>query len=151
MVQIESPVLIEDTATAAEVDAVVRSFARAGLDVEVVPAVARRSADLLPWLVRVAVLVPIGSFFATFGAEAGKDAYSALKAWILDLAAVRSGSGDGSGSIELVDPDATHLIFSNSISEEAIEALRLLDWTAKRGDYLVWDAQRREWWDPTRR
>jgi|SRR5689334_5155909 len=148
---VESPVLIEATASPAEVDAVARAFERAGLSVEVVAAVERRSIDLLPWLVRVALLVPVGSFFATFGSEAGRDAYAALKAWIRDLSDARNTAGNGRGSIELVDPDSTHVVFPSSISEEALDALRLLDWSATRGDYLVWDAERRVWWDPTKR
>jgi hypothetical protein len=41
-------VVVEDTASPAEVAAVREAFARAGFEVEVEPAYARRSADLLP-------------------------------------------------------------------------------------------------------
>jgi hypothetical protein len=43
------------------------------------------------------------------------------------------------------------VILSSTLPDEAIEALGELDWTEKRGDYLVWSDDRREWRDPTKR
>jgi hypothetical protein len=45
----------------------------------------------------------------------------------------------------LRDPDRTNLILHSSYPDEALDALRELDWDAVRGDYLVWDEERRGW------
>jgi hypothetical protein len=47
----------------------------------------------IQWIVYVVLATPIGAFFASFGSEAGKDAYGAVKAWVQDLAAARQATG----------------------------------------------------------
>ncbi len=148
---IDGPVLIEDTAPPEHVTTVTEAFRRAGFDVEVAPIFHRKAADLLPWLVKVVVILPIGAFFTSFAVEGGKDAYGAVKEWIKDVSASRTGAGTGEGSLWLSDPDRTNLVLSSSLPDEAIEKLRDIDWGAKRGDYLVWNASRSEWMDPTKR
>jgi hypothetical protein len=128
---------------------VTAAFARAGLKVEVSPEYNRRAVGDLPWVVNVVLLVPIGAFFAKFGSEAGKDAYAAVKDWIRDVWEARRDAGTGTGSIDVSDPDASHLILSSSYPPEALDALCDIDWSEKRGDYLVWDHERRVWRDPT--
>ena len=63
-----------------------------------------------PWVVQVVVLVPIASFFARFGAEAGKDAYAAVREWVREGWEARGGAGTGEGSLVLMDSEASHLI-----------------------------------------
>ena len=139
MAYIKQPVLIEDTAPPEHVDAVAAAFARAGFEVEVAPVFGRKSADVLPWIVRVVLLVPVGAFFATFGAEAAKDAYSALKELLRDVSAARRGAGTGEGSLVLSDPHSSNLVLPSSLPDAAIEALREIEWHEKRGAWLVWD------------
>ncbi len=144
-------VIVEDTATPDEVAAVKEVFARAGFDVEVDAAFGRRSADVLPWIVSVVLVTPIVAFFASFGAEAGKDAYGAVKAWIAELFAARRKSGNGEGAVELKDPDGTTLILSTRYPKDAIDALARISWDQHRGGYLTWDSEAGEWRDPLKR
>jgi hypothetical protein len=60
------------------------------------------------WIWQVVVAVPIGAFFASFGTEAGKDAYKSLKQLIqrLSKAARRQGAPDIARTIELSDTDS---------------------------------------------
>jgi hypothetical protein len=146
-----SEVLIEDTATAAEIGAVAGCFSAVGYDGEVLAAYGRRSIELLPWIVYVTLSVPIAAFTASFGAEAGKDAYAAFKEWLSLVFDARRGSGNGSGAIELVDPAGTRLILATRTSDEALDGLANVDWETKAGHYLVWDEALHEWRDPTKR
>jgi hypothetical protein len=148
---ISQPVVIEDTAPSEHLDAVAQAFASAGFDVEVVADYGRRSMDLLPWVVLVDLLVPVRPFFNAFFTEAGKDAYASVKKWLRDVSAARAGAGTGEGAIQLRDPEHTNVILPSALPDEAIDALRDLDWDEVRGDYLVWDGQRKIWRDPTKR
>jgi hypothetical protein len=104
--------------------------------------------DLLPWIVVIYLLdKTIGSFFQGFGTEAGKDAYPAVKTWVKEVFEARRGSGDGSGSLRLRDTDHTTLDLHNSLPDEALDALRTVEWEKVRGDYLTWNGERGEWRD----
>jgi hypothetical protein len=59
-------------------------------DVTPQPVYARRSAELLPWVLQVVLAAPVAAFFASFGGEAGNDAYKTFKDWIKEL---RGGPG----------------------------------------------------------
>jgi hypothetical protein len=144
-------VAIENTATAAQLEAVEAAFRRHGLEVEVRPAYARRAADVLPWIVHITLAAPIAAFFVAFGTEAGKDAYGAVKEWAKDVYRTRRNSGTGQGSITLEDPDQTELVLHSSIPDDALDGLRELDWDQLRGGYLLWDEQRQEWRDYMKR
>jgi hypothetical protein len=148
---IEQPILIEDTAPSGHTKAVARTFERAGFKVEVKAEYGRKAADVLPWVVRAVVLVPIAAFFASFGGEAGKDAYASVKEWVRDVWESRKGAGTEEASLVLMDSDASQLILSSSLPNEALDALRRIDWREKHGGYLVWDSAEREWRDATPR
>lgn len=141
-------VLVEDTASPAEVSEVAEAFRAAGFDVDVDAAYGRKSAGALPWIVYATLAVPFARFFETLAVKAAEDAYAPIKAWIKSIWAARSGSGTGEGSIALEDPEHTHLILPTRLSDEALDALAEIDWDAVRGDYLVWDGR---WHDPTKR
>jgi hypothetical protein len=147
MLEIEEPVLIEATAPVGHAEAVEAVLERSGLDVRVEAAVERRSAGLLPWLIRIAVEGTIYELLKYVAASGT----TGIKEMFRDLVDARDGAGSGKGSIELVDAEHTHVILSSTLPDEAIEALSELDWTEKRGDYLVWSDDRREWRDPTKR
>jgi hypothetical protein len=125
------------------------AFARHGFEVEVAPEIEFRGVG--PWVVSALVLAPFSTFFSAMAAAAGKDAYEALKDWVRDVFASRQGAGRESGRFELADPDRTHLEFPSSIPDRAFDALRDIDWTEQSGDWLVWDDERGEWYDPTKR
>jgi hypothetical protein len=151
-------VAIEDTASAAEVEALEAVFRRHGLDVEIVPDVVRVSNRLLPWVIYITLVAPVASFFTAFGSaigtEAGQDAYRAVKRWVMDVFEARRDSGNGQGSIVLRDLDHTNLVLHTAYPDEALDALRKVDWDELRGGYLVWDEQRRVWrdvWEEERR
>jgi hypothetical protein len=142
-------VYTDEDAQPHEIDAVARAFRDVGFDVEVNPGFVRRSAGPLPWAVIVTLAgVPITAFFTAIAHEAGKDVYAAAKDFILRLWQSRDRP---EGTLEFVDGDGTRLILSTRISKRALEALAEVDWPAKRGHYLVWDEERDEWRDPTRR
>ena len=146
--QIEA-VVTDAEAAPQEIAALEEAFRRAGLDVEVNAVLERKSAgQLVPWVVSVTLTVPIAAFLSTLATEAAKDAYPALKQWVKDVWNARSQRGDGSLALE--DPEGSHVIIATRIPDEAIHGLTEIDWTVKRGHYLIWDEARDEWRDPTR-
>jgi hypothetical protein len=144
-------VVIEDTASATDIEATTVAFRQLGFTRPVEPIYARRSAELLPWVVQATLAVPFAAFFASFGAEAGKDAYGAAKAWIRALWTQRREAAGREGTVHLEDAGQSHLILASTLPEEALDALGGLDWSRVVGDYLVWDDQGRVWRDPTKR
>ena len=146
-------VSIEATASASQLEAVREAFLRAGFDVDVQADWERRSADVLPWLVSVGLGIPIETFFVNFaksagsaaGEQAGKDGYASFKTWFRDLLEARRTTDSGGGEVVLRDPDATTLVLVTSIPDEAIDALRELDWGRLQTGWLAWNAERREW------
>ena len=146
-------VVIEDTATPAEVEAVEEAFRRHGLDVEVRTGYGRKALGESGWVVVVLLGVPVALFFKGFmdelGRAAARDAYGPVKAWIRDV--WRSRGAAGTGSILLRDDEHTTLALSSSLADEALDALREIDWEQQRGGWLLWDAERREWRNPRNR
>jgi hypothetical protein len=140
---IEEPVLIESGAPAGNDVAVANAFSRAGFEVDVEAAIERRGLGDFPWLVRVAVEGSLAGFFGAFGV----DGYAAVKRWIRDVWNAREGAGNGRGSIEVVDSGSSHLILSNTLPDEALNALMDIDWSELSGGYIVWNAERGEWVD----
>jgi hypothetical protein len=134
-------VLIEATATPPQVAAVNDVFARRGFDIEARPVWERRSADVLPWIVQLTLAVPIMAFLQSLGSEAGKDAYAFVK----EVFAARSDSGNGRGAIELSDSEETQLILSSEITDEALAALARIDWEQARGGYMLWNEADHQW------
>ena len=151
MPNIQSPVSVDAAASASEVATIKEAFARNGFDVEVEANLERRAAFVLPWIVQVAVLSPFVAFFKGFGEAAGRDAYEALRSWMHDVFAAREDAESPQGTVQLADPDHTHLEFPTGISDRAFEALRNIDWPEWTGAWMVWDEDRGVWYDPTRR
>lgn len=138
-------------ASPAELHAIDEAFRRIGVDVSSLPAYEMRSAGSLPWVVHITLAAPIAAFFTAVATEAGKDTYALVKQWVRDLLAARAESTRPTGSITVVDTDATTVVVSAGLSDEAIDALSALDWSAVRGDYLIWDEETAAWYDPTKR
>jgi hypothetical protein len=139
-------VLIEGGASDAEVEQVRELFTRRGFRPEVNPGLPLTGGPPteLVWGVYVALAVPISSFFAALGTQAGKDAYEAAKDWVLELLAARR-SEQGPGHITLVHNNATAMRISSEIPPEALDALREIDWSTTPGGFIEWVGDRGEW------
>jgi hypothetical protein len=144
-------VYLDDKASPAELAGIRETFRKHGFDVEPEANYMRKSADVLPWVVVVVLLTPIGSFFRAFGERAGQDAYDAVQAWVREVWEARAASEASEGSLAVEDSDGTHLILSTNIPPEALAALSEIDWAAQQGRYLTWDEVGRVWRDPVHR
>jgi hypothetical protein len=100
---------------------------------------------LVAWIVTVTLATPVAAFFAAFGAAAGKaagkDAYAAFRAWL-----------DGQGSrtydsalVIVKGSDDREVELELPVPEEALDALRELDWSQMPTGSIVWDRQARCW------
>ena len=138
-------VALERGATDDERAAVEEAFRRVGFDVRATDTVEYRSSGPVPWIVMVTLATPIAAFFHAFAAEAGKDAYAAVKQWVRDLWDARATAGEG--AVRLHDAQRSTLVLSTRIPDEALDALSRVDWEAVSGDYLTWDEARGEWGD----
>jgi hypothetical protein len=94
MLELEEPVLIEATAPVGHAEAVEAVLERNGLDVRVEAAVERRSAGLLPWLIRIAVEGTIYELLK-YVASSGT---TGIKEMFRDLVDARDGAGSRKGS-----------------------------------------------------
>jgi hypothetical protein len=150
-----SHVSLDSSASNREVVAVRESLHKYGFDAEVEPDYEARAAALVPWIVLVALGIPVGSFLRAFGAEAGKaagrDAYELFKAWVREVWDARRPSESDRGSVVLNDPAGTTVVLNTGLADDALDALARLDWDMVEGDYLTWDADRGAWRDVTRR
>lgn len=147
-------VLLEETATPEEVDAIQRLLSEAGLEAEARAAYARRSVGELPWVVMLSM--PFGIFAAAFlksygenlgehAADSTAEAARHVRAWITSVYAARPGEGH-----VLLD-DTEHnvqVLLDADLTQEAAEALFEVDPATDGGDagQLRWDPQRR--WHP---
>jgi hypothetical protein len=151
----QSPVEVEVQAdvgaTSQELAAVTEAFKRAGFVVRPEAVIAARSAGLVPWLLYVTISAPIAAFFTSFasrsGSKAADDVYPLIRQWVEDLWAARRGAGNGTGSVVLQDSRDSQLVLSSTLPEEALEALRDVDWAAVEGDYPIWSEKKRQWLD----
>jgi hypothetical protein len=103
-------VLLEETASAEEVDAVLRLVQELGLDADVRATYARRSAEDLPWLVMPSV--PLGRFLIAFGKSYGEnlgkhaaDGTAAGARHLVDWLARLYAARQGQGQVMLDDPE----------------------------------------------
>jgi hypothetical protein len=144
---IEIEVAADVSATADDLAAVKEAFRRVGFDVRPEPVVEGR-AEAMPWVLYVTIGAPIATFFTTIAAKAGDDAYEAVKRWVKDLWAARRGPNDRTGSVVLRDTRGNQLVLSSTFPDEALDALRDIDWTGVEGDYLLWSSKSGRWLDP---
>src|ERR1041385_1175674 len=125
-------VFIEVTAAREEIETVERVFSDAGLHVAVDPELPLSGGPRLPveWALQITLAVPIATFFATLARKAGEDAYSAFAAFVRQLVSKRGQRGQ----ITLWDKRAEIWVaVPVPPSEEAMAALRDVDWKSARG------------------
>lgn len=107
----------------------------------------QRVGEAIPWVVTVVLAAPIGAFFAAIANEAGKDAYGAIKRWVLGLS--RASAPHGYGNLEIFDGEGSHLdIREAALPEEAFAALLDIDWSSASGRMLTWSDEH-GWVDAT--
>jgi len=142
---LSEPISIEDTAPPGHKDAVVEAFREAGFEVEVVADYGRRSAGVLPWIVRITLDETIKGFFITLGGVGFKALYDSIKK------ARKGTNSEDEGTVELYDSESSWMILPASLPDEAIDALSDLDWDRLRGGYLIWNSEDKEWYNATPR
>ena len=135
--------LIEDTARPDEVEAVRKAFAEAGFDVEVEAGYGRKGVD-----VGTGIVVVLLFSLKVFAEEALKDGYVGLKRLRRNVSAARRASGKDEGDIVFFDDSKSKLVLASSLPDEAIDALRYIDWSSKMGSGdLHWDSAAGRWRD----
>ena len=137
--------LLEAPATPRELSDAEELFGRHGFEVRAEAGYPLTGGPVteLTWAVYVVLAVPIAAFLNSFAAEAGRDAYAAAKSWIKDV--FDSRGREGPGVLLVLDGEETQLRLHSEWRDEALEALREVDWDHARGGFLTWDQARREW------
>lgn len=93
--------------------------------------------EAIPWIVTVVLAAPIAAFFGAIGSEAGKDAYGAIKRWVVGLS--QASSPHGYGEVEILDLDGSRIdVRPAALPEEALAALLDIDWSTASGKALTW-------------
>jgi hypothetical protein len=147
-------VAIEREAPTDQPSAIESVLAHYGIGADVKAVLERRGADVLPWLIEIAVVGEIATFFDSFGSTFGKtdasDAYPLVKEWIKALWAIRANSGTGEGSIEIAGAGETTLVVTTGLPDDGLDALAGIPWERVTGHRLTWDEVSDMWRDPTR-
>ena len=137
-------VFLEVTASPEQTAAVESSLRQAGFDVQAEAEIPLSGGAALPadWVVQITLAAPIAAFLTAFATEAGKDAYGAFSRWVEELVRVRGRNGE----ITLWDEVDTLLVLPAPLPDEAVDALRALEWDSiESHSYLDWDESQREW------
>jgi hypothetical protein len=120
-------------------DELASAFRRGGIEPLSIEKIWYRAAEVLPWVIVVSLGTPIAAFFQSFGAEAGKDAYATVKAWLREI----RGMVDRPGTIEVRAPGGTTVVLRSDLPDEALDALH--DLPPGRLGCVVWDPSQETW------
>ena len=141
----ELEVILDDSASAADVAAVKEAFNDAGLMATVRPSFKRKGSGDFPWIVMASV--PLTAFLTAFAAAAGKEAYKGLKKLVRSIWSTRTRTSGLSGSFIIVDRKSgvwVHL--KPNIPDDAYSALAELDLESlRRSGVLVYDEDKKQW------
>jgi hypothetical protein len=138
-------VSIDRDASDEEIEAVKAAFREAGFGAEVQASYGRKALETLPWI--VFITAPITAFLTGFAAAAGKDAWEAVKAFVVKIKAARGG---GKGEIVVRAPNGANLVIGDDLPDEAFVGLAELNLDDYPDNaYFVWHDKRREWRDAT--
>jgi hypothetical protein len=135
-------VFVVDTARPNELSHVKQFMSEVGFDIVPTPRHhpdqdQERVGEAIPWIVTVVLGAPIAAFFTALANEAGKDAYVAIKRWVIGLSRARP--PHGYGEIEIVDPEGSRInLREAAIPEKAFAALLNIDWSSVSGKTLTW-------------
>ncbi len=145
-------VILESECSKADQAAVADVFKAAGIPAEVEATYARRSAEVLPWLIQIeAHLRQLISYLlagAAGGATgaAGADGWAALKSLARRLRGARPTS-EGNITIKEVESE-TEIVLPPELPDEAYQRLlELEDIRAPQSGILRWDREQRAWVD----
>jgi hypothetical protein len=116
-----------------------------GGEIEIHELVPRRSGLSTSLFVQVVLAATFTAFFASFGTEAGKEAYAAFSGWVKELWAARGSTASEDGCVDIWDAEGTRVIVVPTVPDLAIEALATLDWAQLHGTHLFWDAEEEAW------
>lgn len=135
-------VLVEEGVPEDELEALQVLFDEAGAPAVVKAAIARRSADLLPWA--MLIKAPLLAFLTTLATKAASDAWDALAVFVAKVYAERRRSGRPEGSIRFDDEDGPRtVILTDRIPDAAYEQLARGE--LPEAGYFVWDDETRSW------
>lgn len=129
-------VAIHGVAPSGLVDATAEALDAAGFEAEVADRYMAKSSTA-QWLIEIGVKSTIEGFFLALGAAG----FTKLMRTVFD----KSEEDADEGRIEVVDRDGTRLTLSSALPDEAVSALRDMDWSNIRGGSLTWVADRRVW------
>jgi hypothetical protein len=116
------------------------ALGRAGVDAQVEERTVT-AGGIVGWVVTITLAAPLGAFFAAVGSEAGKDAYAAFRTWFRRQ---KLRTAD-SGAVVFKGSDGCELVAELGVPEEALDALRGLDWSSMPNGTIVWDHRTRRW------
>lgn len=135
-------VLVEEGAPEDELAALQALFDEAGAPAVVKAAIARRSADLLPWA--MLIKAPLTAFLTALAAKAGSDAWDALRAFVAKVYAERRRSGRPEGAIQFEDEDGQRtVILTDGVPDAGYE--QLAEGELPETGYFVWDEDTSSW------
>jgi hypothetical protein len=141
-------VILESEATDADRAAVAEAFASVGITAQVEGAYARRSAQVLPWLIEIErdLKYLVDALILGGVAAAGADGWKALRELVGRLYKARRGEGN----VVVRDPDTnTEIPFEPDLPDEAYQRLLEIESPrAPQSGILRWDRERRQWVDP---
>jgi hypothetical protein len=143
-------VSLEAEASAADRAAVAKVFESAGIQADVEATYIRRSADLLPWLIVIAVTVRfLWAALGGAGDEAGRDAWKGLKWLITSLYEARRSSESPQGGVSIDDPEArVEIQFPPGLPDQAYIRIVQIEFpNAPLSGILRWDDNAQDWTD----
>src|SRR4051794_5856342 len=128
-------VAIKGAAPPELVGAIAEALDSAGYEAEVADRYLAKG-PIADWLIEIAVKDTVEGFFLALGAAG----FTKLTRTVFE----REKDADR-GRLKVVDRDGTQLTFPTVLPDEAIDALRDIDWSNIRGGSLTWAAERRAW------
>lgn len=136
MVSAERIVTIQGTAPPHQVQVIADQLGRAGYDVITSDHFRPKGLVAARWLIEVGAEQTINGFFLALGAAG----FSKLVRTVFE-----SEEDTDETRLEVVDKDETRITLSSVLPDEALIALRDMDWTTVRGTSLTWVADRGAW------
>jgi hypothetical protein len=136
VVSTERIVTIHSTAPSHLVRAISDELGRAGYDVTTSNHFRPKGLPAAHWLIEVGAQQTINGFFLALGAAGFNKLVQAV---------FESGDDTDETRLEVVDTDETRLALCSPLPDEALIALREIDWTTVRGTSLTWIADCQEW------
>lgn len=138
--RIIAEVMVEEGAPEDEVQALQALFDEAGAPAVVKPAIARRSAELLPWA--MVLKAPLIAFLTALATKAGSDAWDALSAFVAKVYAERRRPGREDGAIRFED-DRRTVILTDRLPDAGYQ--QLAGGELPEDGYFVWDEATSSW------